>query len=135
MSLATCVDNKPWVCEVHYVYDDELNFYFRSKTSRRHSQEIDQNSHVAGNIIEQYLREMKSRGVYFEWDARVLECDELQDIGWLFEYRFGLNTDEIITDAQQQNGHKFYQIRVSGFTLFDKRESELGTKYKLEWNK
>ncbi|HLZ15367.1 MAG TPA: hypothetical protein VKQ34_05305 [Candidatus Saccharimonadales bacterium] len=22
MSLATCKDNKPWVCEVHFAYDD-----------------------------------------------------------------------------------------------------------------
>lgn len=30
MSLATCADNKPWICEVHYVFDNELNLYFRS---------------------------------------------------------------------------------------------------------
>ncbi len=33
MSLATCVDNRPWVCEVHFVYDDDLNLYWRSTRS------------------------------------------------------------------------------------------------------
>jgi nitroimidazol reductase NimA-like FMN-containing flavoprotein (pyridoxamine 5'-phosphate oxidase superfamily) len=60
LSLATCVDNKPRVCEVHYVYDD-LNLYFRSKLSRRHSQEIFHNPYVAGNIVEQHTREEKPR--------------------------------------------------------------------------
>jgi nitroimidazol reductase NimA-like FMN-containing flavoprotein (pyridoxamine 5'-phosphate oxidase superfamily) len=35
MSLGTCVDNQPWVCEVHFVYDDDLNLYWRSQPSRR----------------------------------------------------------------------------------------------------
>ena len=30
MSLATSANNQPWVCEVHFAVDDELNIYFRS---------------------------------------------------------------------------------------------------------
>lgn len=52
MSLATSADNKPRVCEVYFVYDTDLNFYFRSKTSRRHSQEIAKNPYVSANIVE-----------------------------------------------------------------------------------
>ena len=55
MSLATCVDNKPRVCEVHFVYDNDLNLYFRSLTSRRHSQEIAINPFVSGNIVKQHV--------------------------------------------------------------------------------
>ena len=54
MSLATSSHNTPWVCEVHYAFDDDLNLYFRSLSSRRHSQEIANNPKVAGNIIKQY---------------------------------------------------------------------------------
>ena len=28
MSLAAVSDNKPWVCEVHFAYDNDLNLYF-----------------------------------------------------------------------------------------------------------
>ncbi len=38
MSLATCRDIKPWICEVHFSFDNDLNFYFLSKPERRHSE-------------------------------------------------------------------------------------------------
>ena len=47
MSLATSHNNVPWICEVHYAFDDELNLYFRSLQSRRHSKEIAENKQVA----------------------------------------------------------------------------------------
>lgn len=72
MSLATSNNNKPWVCEVHYAYDDQLNLYFRSKPSRRHSQEIATNPHVAGSIVIQHKLGEKPRGVYFEGIAELL---------------------------------------------------------------
>ena len=73
MSLGTCVDNKPWVCEVHFAVDDELNIYFRSVKNNRHGQEILQNPHVAGNIITQHFKNQKIRGVYYEGTAELLE--------------------------------------------------------------
>src|SRR2546429_174368 len=73
MSLGTSKDSKPWVCEVHFVYDNDLNIYFRSKKIRRHSQEIAQNPNVAGNIVEQHPAEQKPRGVYFEGTAEIVE--------------------------------------------------------------
>ena len=54
MSLATVHDNRPWVCEVHFAYDDDLNIYYRSLNTRRHSKEIALNPNVAGNIVRQH---------------------------------------------------------------------------------
>jgi hypothetical protein len=54
MSLATCKDNKPWVCEVHFVYDNDLNLYFVSLPSTRHSSELRANPYVSGNIVKQF---------------------------------------------------------------------------------
>jgi uncharacterized protein YhbP (UPF0306 family) len=39
LSLATVSENKPWVCELHFVFDDDLNLYWRSKADTRHSQD------------------------------------------------------------------------------------------------
>ena len=50
MSLATTDDDGVWVADVIYVYDDDLNLYWMSKTTRRHSQAIEQNSQVAATI-------------------------------------------------------------------------------------
>ncbi len=133
MSLATTRDNKPWICEVHYVFDAELNFYFRSKVEGRHSKEIQDNPHVAGNIIEQHSKGQKPRGVYFEGRAELLQnIDEDSAIYKLFCERFGLNK-KILEDAMTEDGHKFYKITVDTFYLFDARDSKPSQKYELSW--
>lgn len=133
MSFATCIENKPWVCEVHFVYDDDLNIYFRSKPSRRHSQEIAQNPNVAGNIVEQHGRTDKPRGIYFEGRAELInDADKEQMVYKLFQNRLGLGS-EILEDAKQDDGHKFYRIIVTDYYLFDSRESSPSQKYHLPW--
>jgi uncharacterized protein YhbP (UPF0306 family) len=132
MSLATCADNKPWVCEVHYVYDDELNLYFRSTQARRHSQEIAQNPSVAGNIVERHGMNDKPRGLYFEGTAAMLNnINEDSPEYQLFVERFGAGP-EILEDAAQENSHQFYKVTVADWYVFDAREAGPAQKYHLE---
>lgn len=133
LSLATCASNQPWVCEVHFVYDNELNLYFRSKPSRRHSKEIDTNTCVAGNIIQPHKVGEKVRGVYFEGAAEMLTsidaespvyklfCDRLQE------------DDAILEETRTEDGHQFYKITVREFVLFDSKDSNPSQKYQLPW--
>ena len=131
MSLATSVDGKPWVCEVHFVCDDDLNLYFRSLASRRHSQEISQNSQVAGNIVEQHDLTMAPRGLYFEGQAAMLTgLTEDSPEYLLFVDRFGKGR-EILEDAANPDGAQFYKITVSDWYMFDARESNPSQKYHL----
>jgi uncharacterized protein YhbP (UPF0306 family) len=119
MSLATSADNKPWVCEVHFAYDDELNLYFQSLKSRRHSQEIAKNPNVAGNIVTQHPAGQKPRGVYFEGTAEIVEnVDENHPAYTSLNKRFGMGP-KIIQEADSDEGHKFYKIKPSMFVLFD----------------
>jgi uncharacterized protein YhbP (UPF0306 family) len=135
MSLATCRENKPWVCEVHYVFDESLNLYFRSKEIRRHSQEIAGNPLVAGNIVEQHSLEQNPRGVYFEGKAEILnDIDGDNPVYKLFRDRFDLD-EEIIEDAKSKDGHRLYKISVAKYYLFDSRESKPSQKYELNWSK
>src|SRR5204862_27783 len=76
MSLATCGGNKPWVCEVHFAYDENLNLYFRSLKTCRHSQEIAQNPNVAGNIVRQHSLEEYPHAIYFEGTAAIIEDEQ-----------------------------------------------------------
>lgn len=135
MSLATCVGNSPWVCEVHYVFDDDLNLYFRSLKSRRHSNEIEINPKVAGNMITQHKISEKPRGVYFEGLAEeLIDVDENHPAYKLYCERF--NTDSsILEEAKREDGHKFYKITVTKFYLFDSRESNPSQKYELAWGR
>lgn len=134
MSLATVSGDKPWVCEVHFVYDEELSLYWRSKTSRRHSQEIANNPNVAGNIVEQHAIDEYPHAIYFEGTAEVLEDEEqIRKAFPLFQARLGLD-ESIIEDALTDDGHKFYKITVENWYAFGKFGGDSGHKYKLKWN-
>lgn len=131
MSLGTCVDNKPWVCEVHFVYDDELNLYWRSMPSRRHSQEIARNPNVAANIVEQHAKDDKPRGLYVEGTAEIVTIGPGSAIHQLFQERLGDFAADL-SDLENTDGRKFYKLTASDWYVFDVRESTPGQKYHLE---
>lgn len=131
MSLGTSVDNKPWVCEVHFATDDELNLYFRSDVTRRHSQEIAQNPHVAGNIVTQHFKNQRVRGVYFEGKAeRLDDVDEDHPAYKATLARYG--SAPKIHAAIDDEGLRYYQITVTDWYLFDSYKEPV-QKYHLPW--
>ena len=132
MSLATCADNKPWVSEVLFVYDDELNLYWRSVPATRHSQELEKNPNVAGNIVEQHQPGMKPRGLYFEGTAeRLTDVTEGSPVYKLYAERFKRGP-EIVEQAKNPEGFQFYKVTVADWYVFDVRESTPEQKYHLE---
>jgi uncharacterized protein YhbP (UPF0306 family) len=134
MSLGTSNSNKPWVCEVHFVYDDNLNLYFRSLTSRRHSQDIAANPQVAGNIVKQHVVGEYPLGLYFEGTAELLSNeDERRTVEPLFKERLGATAD-ILAEAGTPEGHQFYKITVGNWYAFGKFDGDKGQKIKLAWN-
>jgi uncharacterized protein YhbP (UPF0306 family) len=134
MSLGTSVKNKPWVCEVHFVYDNNLNLYWRSLTSRRHSQELTINPNVAGNIVSQHSLEEYPHALYFEGIAELVDnIDEQKKLFELFQARLGAD-ESIITEAQLENGHKIYKVTVQNWYAFGKFGGEKGLKFELHWN-
>lgn len=135
MSLATSSNNKPWVCEVHFAYDDDLNLYFRSLTSRRHSREISANPYVAGNMVTQHFLDQPAvRAVYFEGTAQLLEPGAEQHRPFEYLSKRLHMPNAILEDAQHPGGHQFYKITVSAFYLFDSYTSKPSQKYELKWN-
>ncbi|MBP9816062.1 hypothetical protein KBD09_02385 [Candidatus Woesebacteria bacterium] len=134
LSLATVRDNTPWVCEVHYAYDDELNLYFRSLTSRRHSQEIAINSKVAGNIVKQHSLEDIPVGVYFEGTALMLDNEDEMAIACACIKEILGYKGNMIAEAKQDDGHKIYKITVENWYVFGRFGLPRGQKHKLEWN-
>ncbi|HET8671608.1 MAG TPA: pyridoxamine 5'-phosphate oxidase family protein [Candidatus Saccharimonadales bacterium] len=134
MSLATVREGKPWVCELHFAYDEDLNLYFRSLASRRHSQEIAENPHVAGNIVRQHSLEEYPLGVYFEGTAKRLEPGDEQSRAFqLIKERLKAG-DDILAEAQREDGHQFYKITVTNWYVFGRLEGDKGQKYQLAWN-
>jgi uncharacterized protein YhbP (UPF0306 family) len=134
MSLATSSNNKPWVCEVHFTEDDELNLYFRSQISRRHSLEIAENPHVAGNIVRQFGVGEEPLGVYFEGTAKLLEPGSEWDKAFDFIKAKQQKDDSIIDDARNDDGAKPYKITVENWYVFGRIDGGQMQKHKLEWN-
>lgn len=134
MSLGTVSGDKPWVCEVHFVYDDDLNIYFRSEASRRHSLEIMDNPNVAGNIVKQHGFGEYPHAIYFEGTAAmIIESAERHRVFPLFKQKMALD-ESILEDADKDDGHKFYKITVENWYAFGKFGGDKGRKYKLAWN-
>ncbi len=134
MSLATSANNKPWVCEVHFVFDEDLNLYFHSSPSRRHSQEIINNPYVAGNIVRQFAQGDKIAGVYFEGAARQLGPGEEQLKAFeCYKARLGMS-DNALEDTKQADKGQFYKIVVENFYFFGWLGDLPPKKYQLAWN-
>lgn len=134
MSLATTAGNKPWVCEVHYAYDDELNLYFVSSVERRHSEEIRSNHHVAGNIVTQHFLNQKVRGVYFEGTAKQLEdLEEMQHAYKTYTKRYA-GSPQLAQVAQAKGNARFYKVTVSDFYVLDGYVSDPPQKFHLSWS-
>lgn len=133
MSLATCADNKPWVCEVHFVYDNDLNLYFMSSRDRRHSLEIAKNPQVSGNIVKQHAQGEKPSGVYFEGAAEKVE-DTSPDSEVYKLYVEKIGEHPLLKFMPEPNGPRFYKITVSDFYVFD-ATGKLGppNKYRVSW--
>jgi uncharacterized protein YhbP (UPF0306 family) len=132
MSLATVKDNKPWVCEVHFSYDDELNLYFGSSSKTRHAQEIMSNAHVAGNIVTQHHKDQKVRCVDFEGVAIPLSSEEAEKTAYqAYVKRYG-ESEGLLNEIRKDGEFQFFKITVDTFYLFDSYGEKRG-KHTLPW--
>lgn len=129
MSLGTVRDSKPWVCEVHFVYDDELNLYFVSNTSTRHCQEIAANPNVAGNIVTQHTLGEAPNGVYFEGTAGIINADT-EDIE---RYASMLERDADKLAQWLTEDKRMYKITVSNWAVFGNFDGNGHAKHKMKW--
>lgn len=120
MQLATVVGNQPWVCSVWFASDNDLNIYWFSSTTRRHSQEVNQNPKVAGAICLPQTPGGDARGLQFQGTAKELtDSGEIDKARAVYEDHIfpGKTIDALI--ANEQKPHRFYKIKVTQYVLFD----------------
>lgn len=135
MSLATSNNNVPWVCEVHFAYDNALNLYWTSRPTARHSQEIEGNPSVAGNIVKSFAIGEEVEGVYFEGVAKRLERGPELNEGFA-AMKEQLNADDEAYDVfnSPDGDHRLYKLTVKNWYIFGRFGHENGAKYQLPWN-
>ncbi len=134
MSLATVSGNKPWVCEVHFAYDDQLNLYWRSLKSRRHSQELAVNPNVSGNIVRQFALGETPLGLYFEGTAKLLEGEADKLVAYqCIKDRLGVK-DSVLQESNREDGAQFYKVTISTWYVVGSFDGKPLQKYSLAWD-
>jgi uncharacterized protein YhbP (UPF0306 family) len=120
MQLATAVDNQPWTSSVWFAADKDLNIYWISSTTRRHSNEVLKNKKVAAAICLPQTPKDTPRGLQLQGTAELLtDKKSIAKAIFLFARR-------IFTKAQikqfmkdKNHPHRFYKITPTQFVLFD----------------
>ncbi len=74
MVIATSFNEKPWISPVIYSWDGNNKFYFLSRITTRHAENILKNKNVAISIYPKELRPL--RGIQMEGKARILKGKE-----------------------------------------------------------
>lgn len=120
MQLATSAGNQPWVCHVWFASDGDLNIYWFSSTTRRHSKEVMKNPKVGGAIVFPHTPKDPPRGLQFEGTAELLtKNSDIQKARSVYEGRIfsKKEVDDFINS--KTSPHCFYRIKPKLFVLFD----------------
>ena len=135
MSLATVADGKPWAFEVHYAFDDELNLYWVSEQTARHSQELMANPHVSGTIVTQHIPDQPPLGVSFEGTVEVLEDIGTDHPGFkAYAARFASRAQIVEDDYIERTptGRRIYKVTVNDYYLSGVIDGKMGKEH-LPW--
>jgi uncharacterized protein YhbP (UPF0306 family) len=120
MQVATVIGDQPWACTVHFASDEALRLIWVSNTATRHSQEIEQNSKVAGTIVLPHKPDEPVSGIQFQGVAKkVTDKAECASLMRSYGARFGMDQKSIDGIVQSSEGHMCYVIVPSLFVLFD----------------
>ncbi len=119
MQLATVRDNKPWICSVYYVADDEQQrLYWLSKPERRHSQEIAQNSQIAVAIAVKADKPVI--GIQAEGKAtEVKDAETVKAVMQRYIDKYGEGKDFYNNFVDGTNQHSLYCFTPERYVLFD----------------
>lgn len=108
MSLGTTDADGVWVSDVIYVHDDELNIYWVSLPSARHSQAIEVNPAVAGTITASWDLG-KERALQFSGTAMRFEGAHL-DLEQKLESKRGKEVPKVAGEILAK-GHGWYVLK------------------------
>lgn len=111
MSLATVDEGGPWVSDVGYIHDDELNLYWISRKNRRHSVALRKNPSVAASITVSLPPE-KDLGLQIEGHAE--ELPETPAIAQAYWAKRAQPPKRPMTDE-----HAWYRLTPTKIELID----------------
>ncbi len=122
MQLATSSpDGHPWICNVWFAADKDMNIYWISSTNRRHSIEIANNPHVAASIcLVNQPSESDNGALQIEGTAEKLTSPlEIAKALKLYASR-GIFSVKQVKEfmADLEYPHRFYRVKPKTICLF-----------------
>ncbi|MEZ4752760.1 MAG: pyridoxamine 5'-phosphate oxidase family protein [Bdellovibrionota bacterium] len=116
MQLATSNQDIPWCCNVYFTFDNDLNIFFISMPTRKHSEDIRSNAKVALCFCKEHHKpfNMPNRGIQASG-----VCTEIPHKHEDFEKlsKFYLNRHP--NSEQFMDSHYVYKIVPDKIVLFD----------------
>lgn len=128
MVLSTCHNNIPWASTLFFVSDNNFNIYFISRTTRRHSYEIEHNPNVAVAMAPPHKDFGLARGLQIEGRAKILELSQADISYRLFQKKFPNLAANIKLDQLKDSKfiHKIYKITPKRFQLIYEEKFGVG---------
>ncbi len=122
MQLATVSHDQPWCCTVYYVADEELNLYWASLPTRRHSRELAEHPKVAAAIPVKFVNGEKVIGIQVEGKAaQVKPSSKIRPITEQYAEKFHRDAQWVSDFINGRTAHKLYKLTPESFVLFDEQ--------------
>ncbi len=122
MQVATLSNGQPWVCTVYFVADEELNLYWASLPSRRHSQEIAVHSEVAAAVPVKHVKGEEVIGIQVEGKAVMIDSPtKFKPIVQKYAKKFDRDEQWTENFINLKTEHRLYKLTPGMFVLFDEQ--------------
>lgn len=117
MQLATVKDGNPWICTVNYTLDENLNLYWMSMRSTRHSQELKKDSRTAVAIL---VDDKDKKCIHLEGSSFEVSSDDLEHANKLYANRYG-NKPKRLEEAKSgdANLRTYYIFKPNKIVFFE----------------
>jgi uncharacterized protein YhbP (UPF0306 family) len=118
MQVATVHDDQPWICTVYFVEDDDLNLYWLSLPSRRHSLEIAKHNKIAVAVPIKFDKPVI--GIQAEGTAVAVADKELiADVMQRYVERYNSGKQFYDNFVAGKNQHVLFKFTPKKYVLFD----------------
>lgn len=123
MQLATSRDNRPWLCNVWYVMDEDENVYWISRDTRKHSEDIALNPYVSCTFHRWFGDGLGQKGqaLIIAGKAGILKGEECRKPYELYAERYPKVLDFQSMDKflNDEGHHYFYKITPDEIVWWD----------------
>jgi len=120
MSLATNDENGPWVADVVFIHDKDLNIYWMSDPNTRHSKAISLNKKSAGTITYSTKSKELNFGIQFEGISEKLEGVQINLLTKHLAKR-GHSKPKLLQASEILDGDSWYKLTPTKIYLIDEK--------------